>query len=124
LHNLASINLIKAEYEDARKKFEIALKIAQQIGNRTGEAQTFAQLGIMSSKLDRADEGLRLLALSATILKSVGHADLKQVGPWVDQLAYQLQYTQEQFNVMLREVQEAYDRDWGSGLIEAAFRED
>jgi len=121
LHNLASIDLSRGGYNEAYQKFMAALTIMQQIGNPRGEAMTFAQLGIMSSKLDRSEEGLRLTALSAIILRSVGHADLKQVAPLVNNLASELQYTQEQFDFMAREVAESYRRDRGWSLIDAAF---
>ncbi|HII06557.1 MAG TPA: CHAT domain-containing protein, partial [Methanotrichaceae archaeon] len=121
LHQLATIDLNRGEYEEARQKFETALKMRQQIGDRAGEAQNFAQLGIMASERDRAEEGLGLVTLSATILGSIGHADLKKVEPWVNQLASKLNYTQEQFDAMIQEVKESYDRDRGWGLIEAAF---
>ena len=88
---------------------------------RAGEAATFAQLGIMAAQRGRVQEGLRLVALSAILLQAVGHADLRRVQPWVNDLASQLGYTQEQFDAMLGEVQEAYQRDLGQGLVEAAF---
>jgi len=124
LHQLASIDLRQGEYEAAHQKSETALKIFQQIGGRAGEAMTFANLGVMASKRGRSEEGLRLVALGATILGSIGHANFKQVAPLVNQLATKLQYTQEQFDAMRQEVAESYRRDRGRGLIEAVFRED
>lgn len=124
LHNLASIDLERGEYEKARKKFETALGIWQRIGNRAGKAMTFANLGVMASRRGHVEEGLRLVALSATILGSIGHADLKEVAPWVNGFASQLQYTQEQLEAMRQEVAESYRRDQGRGLIDAAFGED
>ena len=114
----------QSEYDEARKKFETALKIVQQIGDRAGEAGTFAQLGIMASERGHVEEGLRLVALSAMILSSIGHARIKEVEPWVNGLASQLNYTQEQFDSMLREVAESRQRDRSWSLIEAAFGED
>lgn len=55
------------------------------------------------------------------IFSSIGSAQLKEVAPWVNQLASKLQYTQEQFEAMLREVAESYRRDRGWSLIDAAF---
>ena len=43
-HNLASIDLNKGDYEAAREKFEKAMKIMQQIGDRAGEAATWHAL--------------------------------------------------------------------------------
>ncbi len=45
LHGLATIDLKKGEYEAAREKFEKAMKIMQQIGDRAGEASTWHQSG-------------------------------------------------------------------------------
>jgi hypothetical protein len=93
----------------------------QQIVDRLCVAQTFVQLGIMLSKRSSIEKGLRLVAQGAMIFNSIGNAQLKAVEPWVNQLASQLQYIQEQFDSMLHEVQESYQRDRGWGLIEAAF---
>jgi len=101
LRNLAVINQERGEYEVARQRFETALRISQEIGDRIGEAQPFSQLGIMASERSRIKEGLRLIVLSAMILRYFSHADLKHVEPWVNGLASELNYTQEQFNAML-----------------------
>ena len=121
LHNLASIDLRRGEYDEARQKFETALKIKQQIGDRAGEAATFAQLGIMASERGQIEVGLRLVALSAMILGSIGHAQIKEVEPWVNRLASQLNYTQEQLEAMHQEVAESRQRDRGASLIDADF---
>ena len=121
LHNLAAIDLNLDEYEEALNKFENALEINQQIGNRAGEAATFAQIGIMVAEEGHAEEGLRLVTLSAMILKEIGHADIDRVEAWIDDLALELEYTQEQFEAMLQEVAESYRRDRGRSLIDAAF---
>ncbi|MEA2045671.1 MAG: hypothetical protein U9N48_04010, partial [Euryarchaeota archaeon] len=89
--------------------------------DRAGEAITCAQIGIMAAEERRAEEGLRLVTLSAMILKEIGHADLKQVEPWVDDLASELGYSQDQFDAMYEEIAEAYQRDRGRSLIDAAF---
>jgi tetratricopeptide (TPR) repeat protein len=44
LQGIASIDLNKGDYEAAREKFEKALKIVQQNGNKVGEASTWHQL--------------------------------------------------------------------------------
>jgi hypothetical protein len=121
LHNLASIDLERGEYDKARQKLETSLKITQQVGDRVGEAETFAQLGIMASLRGCVEGDLRLVALSVTILKSIGNAKLKEVEPWINGLASKLSYTQEQFDAMIQEVAESYQRDRGWSLIEAAF---
>jgi len=43
-HGLASIDMYQGNYEAAREKFQKTLKIAQQIGDRAGEAPTWHQL--------------------------------------------------------------------------------
>ncbi len=122
LHQLAAIDMERGEYDAARKKFETALKIDQQIGDRAGVAATLSHIGIiMATKEGRAEEGLRLATLSATILKDIGHADLERVEPWVDGLASDLEYSQDQFDALLQEVAESYQKDRGRSLIDAAF---
>jgi len=120
-HQLATIDLYRGEYDAARQKFDTALKIRQQIGDRAGEATTFAQLGIMASERGQIEVGLRLVALSAMIFGSIGHAQIKEVEPWVNGMTSQLNYTQEQIEAMLQEVAESRQRDRGASLIEAAF---
>ncbi len=65
--------------------------------------------------------GLRLLTLSATLFAVMGHADLNQVVPALNGLASELNYSQDQFNMMRQEVAEAYAANSGWGLIQAAF---
>jgi tetratricopeptide (TPR) repeat protein len=120
-HNLASIDANVGDYPAAREKFGRALAMRQQLGDRAGEAMTFAGLGILAALFGRAEAGLRLVALSAALLQALGHADLKRVEPWVNRLASQLDYTQEQFDALLAQVREAYRADRGRGLVAAAF---
>ena len=121
LHNLASIDLDQGEYEAARKKFETALEMRQQIGDRAGVAATLTNIGIMAAKEGHAREGLRLAALGATIMDAIGHANIEQVVPWIDSLASTLGYSQELIEAMYEESAEAYRQDKGWGLVEAAL---
>ena len=121
LHNQAFIDVNQGKYEAARNKFEAALEIDQQIGDRAGVAATLTNIGIMAAKEGRAEEGLRLVPLSAMILKEIGHADIEQVEPWVNGLASDLEYSQEQCEAMYEEMTESYRRDRGQSLIDAAF---
>ena len=116
-HELGRIDLRRGEYDAAREKFERALGIFQRIGDRAGEAATFAQLGILAAKTGEPERGLRFLLLSAIILGSIGHAQLKEVEPWVNRLASQLGYTQERFDALAREVRAEYRKDRGWGMV-------
>ena len=116
-HELGRIDLARGEYEAAREKFEKSLRINQRIGDRAGEGATFAQLGILAAETDHPEKGLRLLVLSAIILRSIGHADLKRVEPWVNRLASQLGYTQERLQALAEEVLAEYRKDRGWGMV-------
>jgi len=120
-HGLATIDLNEGDYRAAREKFGQALTMRQQIGDRAGAAATFAQLGILAAQGGRAEPGLRLLVLSALILQALGHADLRRVEPWVNQLIAQLNYSPAQLKALLQEVAAAYQADGGRGLVAAAF---
>ena len=124
LHSLASIDLRRGEYDEARSKFETALKMRQQIGDRAGEGATFFQLGQLAAEQGRLAEGARLVALCYLIDASIGHGDAESDFRSLSGMASKLGYTQDQFDAMLREVQESYQRDRGWSLIEAAFGED
>jgi len=121
LHNLGSIESQSGDKEVARQDFLDALKIFQGLGDRPGEAGAFFQLGAIAVQQDRIPEGLRLMALSAVVLRSIGSEEVKSVEPVVERLASQLKYSQEQFMEMVREVVGAYRQDRGWGLVEAAF---
>jgi len=123
-HSLASIDLDRGEYDEARSKFETALKMRQQIGDRAGEGATFFQLGQLAAEQGRLAEGARLVALCYLIDASIGHGDAESDFRSLSGMASKLGYTQDQFDAMLREVQESYQRDRGWSLIEAAFGED
>lgn len=123
-HNLAIIDVHEGQHEAARAVFQRSLAIEQEVGNRAGEAATWAQLGLLAAEEGRREAGVRLLALAAGLLQPLGYADLERVKAWVNALAWELQYTQEQLDAMFREVAEAYERDRGSGLLRAAFPEE
>jgi tetratricopeptide (TPR) repeat protein len=120
-HNLATIDLNKGDYEAAREKFETSMKIRQQIGDRAGEATTFYLLGLLSGAQGRLQEGLNLVALSNIMLSSISDADAKIAFKTFSGMASELRYTQEQFDTLMKEVSEAYQKDRGQGLIDAAF---
>ena len=120
-HQLATIDLKHGEYYPAQEKLQKSLEINQQIGDKVGEATTIAQIGIMVAGEGHAEEGLRLVTLSAMSLKDIGDADLERVEPWVNRLASELEYSQERFGAMLQEVAKAYRQDQGRGLVEAAL---
>jgi tetratricopeptide (TPR) repeat protein len=120
LHSLGSIEAQSGDKEVARQSFIEALKIFQELGDKPGEAGAFFQLGAIAVQQNRIPEGLRLMALSAVILRSISSEDVKNVEPVVERLASQLRYSQDQFLEMVREVVGAYRRDKGWGLVEAA----
>ena len=120
-HQLATIDLQKGDYDAAREKFETALKIKQQIGDRAGEARTFSQLGVMAWKLGRVQEALRLIALGHLILVNIGHSDAKRGSENLFAAASQLSFSQAQLDALQKEVANAYGKDRGQSLIDAAF---
>lgn len=121
LHSLGSIEVQAGDNDKARENFIEALKIYQDLGDKSGEAGAIFQLGALAVQMARMPEGLRLMALSAVILRSINSDEVKNVEPVVERLASQLKYTQDQFLEMVREVVSAYRRDRGWGLIEKAF---
>jgi len=118
---LGLLDLATGDYRAAREKFGQALTIFQQIGDRAGAAATFYQLGFLAWEMGRREPGLRLLVLSALILQALGHAHLRRVGPTVNQLIAQLNYSPPQLEALLQEVSAAYQTDGGRGLVAAAF---
>lgn len=121
LHSLGSIESQAGDKEKARHNFTETLKIFQELGDKPGEAGAFFQLGAIAVQEDRIHEGLRLMALSAVVLRSIGSEEVRNVEPVVERLASQLKYSQQQFMEMVREVVGAYRRDRGWGLVEAAI---
>lgn len=123
LHSLGMIAAHKGDVRMASKKFEDALRICQQIGNKSGEAAAFFQLGILAVSLSRnINYGMRLLALSGIILRSIGSPDVRNVEPVVERMASHMRYTQDQFAETVRDAAVAYRKDKGWGLLEAAFQ--
>lgn len=119
LHNLGQIEAQAGEIETAREDFKDALRAYQELEEKSGEAGAFFQLGALEIQQNRIPEGLRLMALSAVILRSIASPDVGQVEPLVERLAAQLHYSQEQFLEMIRTVTQEYRRDGGWGLVEA-----
>jgi tetratricopeptide (TPR) repeat protein len=121
LHYLGMIDAHKGNVQAASEKFKEALKICQQTADKSGEASAFFQLGILAVRLGNTAEGMRLLALSGMILRSIGNGDERNVEPVVERMAAQIKYTQEKFAEMVREAALAYRKERGWGLVEAAL---
>ncbi len=119
LHNLGQIEAQAGELVKAGDDFREALRAYQELGDKPGEAGTFFQLGALDVQQNRIPEGLRLMALSAVILRSIASPEVGQVEPLVERLAAQQHYSQEQFLEMVRTVAQEYRRDRGWGLVEA-----
>jgi hypothetical protein len=116
------IDTQKGNVQEASEKFRDALKIYQQTGDKSGEAAAFFQLGILAVRLSQnINYGMRLLALSGIILRSIGSPEVRNVEPVVERMASHMKYTQDQFAGMVREAAMAYRKDRGWGLLEAAF---
>lgn len=122
LHSLAMIDAQKGDVQEASEKFRDALKIYQQTGDKSGEAAAFFQLGILAIRLSDTTDGMRLLALSGIILRSIGSPDVRNVEPVIERMASHMKYTQDNFAEMVRESAASYRKDKGWGLLEAAFR--
>jgi len=122
-HQLATIDFKKDDCQAARDKFKKALKIVQLIGDMEGEAAVFYQLGFLSWNEDYTQEGLRLMAISHLITKSIGHEKAQLSLKSLSAMASQLKYSQESFDAMLKEVAESYSHDRGWSLIRVAFPE-
>lgn len=123
LYSLGLIEAQSGDREKARERFLAALKIYQQLGDGPGEAGAFFQLGALAVQKEKIQEGLRLMALSAVILRSIRSDEVRNVEPLVERLASQLRYSQEQFMAMVQEVFQSYRKDRGWGLAEKAFAE-
>ncbi len=121
LHSLGVINSQAGEKEKATRNFREALRIFQELNDQPGEAGAFFQLGVLAVQSEKVQEGLRLMALSAVVLRNIKSGEVKNVEPMVERLASQLSYTQEQFMVMLQEVMQGYVKDRGSGLVDKAL---
>ena len=90
LHSLGMIHSQAGEKEKAMESFQNALRINQELADRPGEAGAFFQLGALAVQQDKMQEGLRLMALAAIVLRSIKSDDVKNVEPLVERLAAQL----------------------------------
>jgi tetratricopeptide (TPR) repeat protein len=121
LHSQGMIHSQAGEKEKAMESFQAALQINQDLADRPAEAGAFFQLGAIAVQQDKMQEGLRLMALAAIVLRSIKSDDVKNVEPLVERLAAQLSLTQEQFMGLVQEVLQSYARDRGWGLVERAM---
>ena len=120
-HYLATVDVNEGRYREAQTKFRMALAIQQEMGDVYGEANTFANLGALATELGRADAGLRLFVIGVLLMREVEHPHLREVEQAVEQLAYSLDYSEEEFTEAVEEAIESYQFDQGWGLIEEAF---
>jgi tetratricopeptide (TPR) repeat protein len=94
LHGLAMIDAQKGDIQEASEKFKGALKIYQQTGNKAGEAAAFFQLGVLAIRLGhKMNDGMKLLALSGIILRSIGSPDVRNVEPVIERMAFRMKPT-------------------------------
>jgi len=121
LHGLGMISSQAGEMEMAADHFREALQVYQELKDQPGEAGALFQLGALAVQMDRIREGLRLMALSAVVLRSINSDEVKNIEPVVERLASQLNFSQDQFVAMLQEVMHSYVKDKGRGLIERTF---
>ncbi len=123
-HALATIDLNKGDYCAARKNFDKAMKIVQQLGDHEGEAATFSQLGLLAWKQGLRPQALRLIALGYLIFSRIGHSDARKSFEYLHTVASEMSLSQEKFDALLKEADEAYQKDRGQSLIAAAFPKD
>lgn len=121
LHGLGMISAQAGEKETAAEHFREALQVYQELKDQPGEAGALFQLGALAVQMDRTQEGLRLMALSAVVLRSIKSDEVKNIEPVVERLASQLNYSQEQFMAMLQEVMHGYTKDRGMELVNKAW---
>lgn len=123
LHGLGMISAQAGDKEKAADHFREALSIYRELEDRPGEAGALFQLGALAVQMERIQEGLRLMALSAVVLRSINSDEVKKIEPLVERLASQLKLSQDQFASMLQEVMHSYVKDRGLALVQRAFRE-
>jgi tetratricopeptide (TPR) repeat protein len=121
LHSQGLIHSQAGEKEKAAESFQKALRINQELADKPAEAGAFFQLGALAVQQDKMQEGLRLMALAAIVLRSIKSDDVKNVEPLVERLAAKLGLTQEQFMVMVQEILQSYTKDRGWELVERAW---
>ena len=120
LHSQGLIQAQAGEKALAISSFKEALAINQDLGDKAAEAGSFFQLGALAVLQDRMEEGLKLMATAAVVLRSIKSDEVRNVEPLVERLASRLNYSQEQFMVMVQEVLNSYSKDRGWGLVESA----
>ncbi len=77
---------------------------------------------IASAHTPRYFDSCSLPSIRAFLIdKPIDHADTENDFRVLTGMASQLNYTEEQFNIMLKEVMEAYKKGGGSKLLEMAF---
>lgn len=121
LHSLGMIDAQRGEIGSAKDKFKRALEIYQELKDKPGEAAVFFQLGALAAQQNRIPEGLRMMALSAMILRSANSQEVRNVEPVVERLASQMKYSQDKFMKMIQEANFSYRKDRGWKLIEDAL---
>ena len=97
------------------------MQINQDLADRPAEAGAFFQLGAIAVQQDKMQEGLRLMALAAIVLRSIKSDDVKNVEPLVERLAAQLSLHPGAVHGLVQEVLQSYARDRGWGLVERAW---
>jgi tetratricopeptide (TPR) repeat protein len=73
LHHLGMIHQDQGRYEEAVKLYEESLKLAKELGNKSGIAITLHQLGMIHQDQGRYEEAVKLYEESLKLAKELGN---------------------------------------------------
>jgi len=125
LYQLQALAIKHKDFNAAKEYLIRLLKTQRGSSNRSEEAFSLVQLGLLAAgPFGRPSKGFPILLTGYVILNSVDHAGRDEVDPLVDGIATYLELTQEEFDAAVASAMEAYQKDGGRALIEAAFEED
>ncbi|MDY3559534.1 tetratricopeptide repeat protein [Gemmata sp. JC673] len=120
-HQLAVIDATDRNYLVARQKFNKSLAMRQTIGDKAGEATTWHNLGLITWATGRKPEGMKLVALSVSLLQAIGSFEKGQAEKTMSNMCRELGYSRQQFDEMMTAVVASYQQDRGAALMNAAF---
>jgi tetratricopeptide (TPR) repeat protein len=118
---LALFDLNLGNYPEAKEFGLKGLKVAQEIMAKEHEAKIWYILGIIGVKSGRTTQGIRLVAIGHLMRNFISCEVAQTILVALNDIAFELKYSQEQFDALIMEAFEAYQKDHGQGLIDAAF---
>ncbi|MGN7611496.1 tetratricopeptide repeat protein [Magnetococcales bacterium HHB-1] len=121
LHQLGTVEIYQKQFGNAVLRFQRSLEIKHGLRDYSGVSSTFFQLGRLAKEVGRVEEALKLMGVSLRLDQETGNPDAHEGQDVCERMAEALGLHEDALEELLDEAWDAYRKDRGIALIDAAF---